>query len=702
MINRKKWTKKHNPILNGINPESPLTVGNGELAYSVDVTGLQTFYDEYRKDTPLCTQAQWGWHTIPADCPAGFYTLDDVVMDEYDYNGRTVTYARTKQQGNEHVFDWLRMNPHKFNLARIGLRFLNEEIRAESITDIRQELKLYDGYIESTYKLYGKCCTVKTLCDSDSDTVAVSIRSELLRSGLTIDVDFPYGTADITGSDWENESKHETLFNEGVAACTMDGQSYYVRIQAVQGMAEQVEKHRIRIKSDSDYAEVIFTFAKEPDKVNAANVSVPDLFNNIFMRTKNYWNAYWEKGGAVAFTGSSDERAEELERRIVLSLYLLAVNCAGSEPPQETGLTCNSWFGKAHLEMYFWHLAWAPLWNHSELLMRSIPWYHKHIEQARYNAERNGYKGARWPKMVGCDACDSPSKIAVLLVWQQPHIIMMLELLKRAMLEDDKHQGGNEENVCKVSAFMRENWILIKETVQFMVDYVVKDDRGIYHIVPPVIPVQERHLPEDTLDPSFEVAYWKFALKTAISWAEYLAAKDFICDDAEIARWREVYADMATPPIAGGVYIAQANCPETFETKAIDHPLMLQNYGMLPDMDVDTDIMRNTLEQVIDKWDYLTLWGWDFAVIAMTATRLNMPETAINQLLCETNKNCYVESGNNRQISRADLPLYLPGNGSLLLAAAMMTAGYDGSTALPGYPKDGTWTVEYDNLHPYI
>ena len=71
----------------------------------------------------------------------------------------------------------------------------------------------------------------------------------------------------------------------------------------------------------------------------------------------------------------------------------------------------------------------------------------------------------------------------------------------------------------------------------------------------------------------------------------------------------------------------------------------------------------------------------------MTAVRLGKPELAIDILLKDTYKNVYVASGNNRQISRDDLPLYLPGNGSLLLAAAFMTAGYDGcNKKTPGFP----------------
>ena len=95
------------------------------------------------------------------------------------------------------------------------------------------------------------------------------------------------------------------------------------------------------------------------------------------------------------------------------------------------------------------------------------------------------------------------------------------------------------------------------------------------------------------------------------------------------------------------------------------------------------------------------LWGWDFAMMAMTAVRLGKPEKAIELLLKESPKNCYVTSGNNRQTGRKDLPLYLPGNGSLLLAAAIMAAGYDGcDRQTPGFPDDGQWIVEFENIDP--
>ena len=62
-IDRCKLVTRHNPILTQMDLESPLTVGNGELAFTADVTGMQTFYKEYKDTVPLCTQSQWGWHT---------------------------------------------------------------------------------------------------------------------------------------------------------------------------------------------------------------------------------------------------------------------------------------------------------------------------------------------------------------------------------------------------------------------------------------------------------------------------------------------------------------------------------------------------------------------------------------------------------------------------------------------------------------
>jgi len=61
MINRKELVTRHNPVLTKIETDSPLTVGNGEFAFTADPTGMQTFYNFYHDNhMPLCTMSQWG------------------------------------------------------------------------------------------------------------------------------------------------------------------------------------------------------------------------------------------------------------------------------------------------------------------------------------------------------------------------------------------------------------------------------------------------------------------------------------------------------------------------------------------------------------------------------------------------------------------------------------------------------------------
>src|ERR1039457_4018626 len=59
-----------------------------------------------------------------------------------------------------------------------------------------------------------------------------------------------------------------------------------------------------------------------------------------------------------------------------------------------------------------------------------------------------------------------------------------------------------------------------------------------------------------------------------------------------------------------------------------------------------------------------------FPMVAMTAASLGERALAVDALLMETPKNTWLPNGHNWQ--RANLPLYLPGNGGLLLAMAHM------------------------------
>ncbi|MFR3728039.1 hypothetical protein [Lacrimispora sp.] len=680
-IDRKKLLKKHNPVLTEVDVETPLTVGNGELAFTADITGMQTFYETYNT-VPLCTMSQWGWHTKPVSEERYGYTLSDMVMTEYGRKGRTISYPKRRQPGNEEVYDWLRENPHRLNLSRIGLTLGKEEITSSMIHSIRQELHLYEGILESSFAIGKDACKVETACDNAGNQVlAFRLTGQALRNkNLEVKIDFPYGSPHISGSDWESKDRHETKSLKAekgrlILKRTLDRDIYYVGI-ATNGTVEQnLEEHRLYIIPKEEVLEITVSFLNSP----------PEVFfhaEHVFENSRDGWNHFWEDGGIIRLNKSKDRRAFELERRILLSQYLMAVNSSGSSPPQETGLTCNSWYGKMHLEMYLWHCAWLPLWNHGKLLDRSLKWYTDHLEEARDNAKRNGFKGARWPKMIAAEGIDAPSEVAPLLVWQQPHIIYMLELAYRERPEQ---------------ALLERYWKLIKETADFMVDFVVwNPEKGCYDICAPVIPVQECHKETKTHNPAFEIEYWQLALKIAVEWSKRL-------QKTPDPKWSDVGEHMAGLTEMDGVYLAHERCPSTFTEFNRDHPSMLGAYGLIPGTRIDRKVMERTLHRVLECWNYQTLWGWDFAMMAMTAVRLGKPELAIEILLKDTPKNCYLKNGNNMQITRKDLPLYLPGNGSLLLAAALMTAGYDGcERKTPGFPDNGAWTVEYEGINPLL
>lgn len=113
---------------------------------------------------------------------------------------------------------------------------------------------------------------------------------------------------------------------------------------------------------------------------------------------------------------------------------------------------------------------------------------------------------------------------------------------------------------------------------------------------------------------------------------------------------------------------------------------------------VDAQAMERTLEHVMRTWPRDRMWGWDFPLTAMTAARLGRPDLAVDALLLDWPKNRYLPNGHNFQEAR--LPIYLPGNGGLLAAVALMAAGWDGAPPgpAPGFPADGSWVVRSEGL----
>ncbi len=407
--------------------------------------------------------------------------------------------------------------------------------------------------------------------------------------------------------------------------------------------------------------------------------AAPPDFEATSALVRQHWHRFWTTGGAIDLSGSTDPRWRELERRIVLSQYLTAIQCSGDLPPQETGLTYNSWNGKFHLEMHWWHAVHFALWDRWPMLERSLGYYQRILPQAEATARRQGYTGTRWPKMTDPSGAESPSTIGPFLIWQQPHPIYYAELAYR--------QDPSRATLEKYQA-------VVFATAEFMKSYAAWDEATDSYVLGPVLQCAQERFPKDaTLNPTFELTYWRWGLETAQRWRERLGMP-------REPAWDRVLAKLAKPLVVDGKYAFTATTPDSYTNPRWndDHPTVLAALGMLPGPGIDRATMHRTFEWVWQHWNWPNTWGWDYPMVAMSAARLGEPARAVDALLLDTPKNHYHVNGHNHQ--RPGLTIYLPGNGGLLTATAMMAAGWDGAPDrnAPGFPDDGTWTVRWENL----
>jgi len=693
-IDRHRLVTRHNPQVWAIDAHSPLSLGNGEFAFTADATGLQSFPAAYENGIPLCTLSHWGWHSFPPVRDAGGRALSrqDLRVEMLDTHGRPVPYS-AGPEGQEELYEWVRRNPHRLHLGRIGLRMTaadGRRIQEGDIADIHQVLDLWTGILESCFTVEGLPVRVKTVVHPRSDTLAVKIESPLIAAGrLAVEVAFPYAnTGDNAGGsgnyegyravDWSCPEKHTTVILERDAATTqwlrcLDDTTYCCTLVSV-------ENHRIEPQADHHYllhpaagqGRFAFSCLFSPTVPRDEVVAPPQ----VSAASARHWNAFWTEGGAVELSGSTDPRALELERRIVLSQYVTAIS-AGSLPPQETGLTCNSWFGKFHLEMHWWHAAHFPMWNRTHLLERSMWWYQSILPKAKHTARSQGYEGARWPKMVGPDGSSTVTRLGETCVWQQPHPISFAEFCYRTRPTLETLQRYHQ---------------IVVETADFMASFAVYDEANDRFVLGPPLNDNVTREIGRCVNPPFELEYWVHGLTLARQWCERLGRRPN-------PKWDEVVRKISRPPGADGVYMHHENTRTAFADGAL--VLRLNACGMLPGRLVDRATMRRTLHRTLKEWGWETRYGANVAMAAMCAARLGEPELALDALMMDTPMNRFAVNG--FMSFAPGVPIYLPGNGGLLSAVAMMAAGWSGGPEepAPGFPKT-SWQVASENLHALL
>jgi len=448
---------------------------------------------------------------------------------------------------------------------------------------------------------------------------------------------------------------------------------------------------------------------------NKSSASIRFEYDQYHKATLRHWSRWWNSGAIADFSACTDPRARELERRVVLSQYLTQINCANSMPPQESGLTYNTWFGRPHLEMTWWHAVDFALWNRPENVAQMLSWYNDvAYPVARKIAERQGFKGVRWMKMTDPWAGEAPSNTGSFLIWQQPHYIYLAEEMYRANPTMETLRKYGEQ---------------VEATAEFMADFATYNASQQRYCLQGATAMQECMTKDIAYNQPFELAYWQYGLMVAQQWRERQGK-------GRIALWDDIVRKLSPLPEADSIYTAglpkgAATATEAFdpfdtvgahhpsasprpvnggisavplqsfsEKARNDHPAVLGACGLLPYTRLyDKAKMKNTLDWVMQHWNWQTTWGWDYGMIAMTAARLGDPDTALKALLIDTQKNTWLPNGHNFQTPDR-LRIYLPGNGALLTAVAMMCAGWEGCTIPhnPGFPQDGTWNVRWEGL----
>lgn len=732
------------------NLDGQIPLGNGNFAFNSDGTGLETVGGN--------TMCHWCWHSFPL--PPGVTTNDLKPWATPDH-GRVTTDTSPDPQP---LADWERENPQPLNLGRLG--FVSQDGERLTGSDVKvdaRHLDLWTGLLTSHFTFLGQAVAVQTCVDPKTDTVAVHVESSLLRDRrLQLMLDFPAPAQNIGAwvGDFSRTAGHQTTIirqtpNRLELERSIDGTHYEVELEGrgftmSQPAVVQPEIESARYGADgggwADVTAQVASLIHDQGTVTANNTlcqdpavhlvkrldikyrlkgqertkslteneswsigdgvsphrftltpnagtdstdltchfgtqaadSAPITFEEVKQSCATCWPAFWSSGGAIDLSGSKDQRWMELERRIVLSQYELAVQSAGDNPPAEVGLTgTDPWLAKWHFEMIWWHLAHYALWDRWPMAEKALTIYFRVAPVARSIAGNFDYQGLMWPKSTGPNGYNDGFPPEMALLWKEPHPIFFAEL--------DYRLHPTPETLAKWKD-------IVFGTAEFMADYPIRDSVTGQYNLDPVWPASEGHVRPLRRNTIFELAYWHVGLNMAQQWRQRLGLP-------REPHWDDVASHLAPLPEEDGLYIFSDDRPDTFSTRTFDHVDNIGIAGMLPPFQgLDPATARRTVEEVGRSWNWDATWGWDFPWMAMAAARVGDPKLAIESLFNGSPKNHYDERG----ICTGGPGPYLPGNGGLLYAVAMMAAGWDGGPKrnAPGFPDDGSWTVRWENLKP--
>lgn len=728
--------------------DGQIPLGNGNFAFNADGTGLQTVCGN--------TMSHWCWHNFPL--PLGV-TPEDIKPWATPDKGR-LKGVTTKPPSA--IFNWQRENPQPLNLGRIG--FINQDggrLTAADVRMVARHLKLWTGLLTSEFTYLGERVEVQTCVDPRSDTVAVRVKSGLLRDGrLKVMLDFPAPAQNVGAwvGDFSRSTGHQTAIVRQSAGQlelrrTIDDAKYDVELLG-QGFSTtapppiQPEILIARYGADgggwTNVTDRVIASLRDHQTVTANNAAFGDpalrLPKNLEIKYRLNGkekfkilpeNSAWNIGSSLhqfVLDPDSGTASIEFTCQFRTNAADARINDFGSVVKACENLWPAFWKSGGAIDLSG---SSDPRWK--ELERRIV------LSQYQTAAQSAGDNPPAEVGLTGTDPWEAKWHFEMIW-WHLSHYALWnRSSLGEKALSIYSRVAPVAESIARNFSYKGMMWP--KSTGPNGFNDGWPPEMALLWRIPHPIFIAEldyrAHPTKATLDKWNDVVIGTADFMADYpTWNEATSHYDlypvwpvYEGDNTTLRRntifelgywrvalewaqqwrtrlgrerdphWDDVLNHLAPLPMKDGLYIYSDDRSDTYTARNIDHIDIIGVAGMLPPFKgLDPAVARRTVEEVGRSWDWDATWGWDFPWMAMAAARVGNPKLAMEALLNPSFKNHYDERG----ICTGGPGPYLPGNGGLLYTVAMMAAGWDGAPEgkhAPGFPDDGTWVVKWENLN---
>lgn len=544
------------------------------------------------------------------------------------------------------------MSP-RVNLGRIGFLWDGRLLEAAEISGAEQMLNLYTGHLSSKFTIYGFEIDVQTVASPSVDAVGVLVRTDAFMNGsLSVFVDLAqeeYRFNSALKDSQEHDTSVQVWGQRAQIEQRLEGLVYYA------GLEWMSERPVGKLESGGANSQ---RFVVSVDEVNSLELSVrwsqtPDAsvpgFEDVKAESGRWWREYWHTGAFVDCNSSTtDPRAKILQNRVLLSQYLMAVNAAGTDVPQDNGFLSNSVLSKKGMDVALWNLAHWGRWGKWERLGSVVPGvYERLLQPAMKRAAELGLKGARWgADLDHPNSKESTPKVDTEPVWPEMYPFYFAEL---------------EYNAYPTDRTLKKWHRILEETITFMGSYFR------HNLLLPQL--------KTTRNPALDLASWRFSLNITKQWyhRQNLTTPDkFSSDSVNVGSFLWAY----------GTDSANVTGFEAVPTLSL--------FGLLPpEPGLNMTVVRTTFEHIERSFNISTASSTDVPLLGMSAVRMGDAGKAIDWLTHPSFK--FDDAG--YPVSNDGQDIHLSSSGGLLLAVGMLADGWTGSDG-GKWPKDWSCEVE--------